>query len=56
MEREKTYKNKKKIGMLEMVESPCAGSRPAFPPSKRVSLPFNSGQYNKNKKKKHIIK
>ena len=40
---------KKKIGMLEMVESPYAGSRPAFPPSKRVSLPFNSGQYNKKK-------
>jgi hypothetical protein len=44
----KHVKKNKKIGMLEMVESPCAGSRPAFPPSKRVSLPFNSGQYNKN--------
>jgi len=26
-----------------------ACSKPAFPPSKRVNLPFNSGQYNKNK-------
>jgi hypothetical protein len=48
MEEKKHVKTKIKIKMLEMVESPCAGSRLAFPPSKRVSLPFNSGQYNKN--------
>jgi hypothetical protein len=42
---------KKKKGMLETVESPCAGSRPAFPPSERVSLLFNARQYNKNKRR-----
>jgi len=33
------------------MESPCAGSRPAFPPSERVSLLFNARQHNKNKRR-----